>query len=83
MSSCHYHFFNPDKAAELLGLEHAVEPYLVEGARHRFRVQVTSVATPPDPFNLRTGYGYQGFDRRFVYNLFFVYHPHWSSRSRA
>ena len=33
-------------------------------------------ATPPDPFNLPTGYGYQAFDRRFLYNLFFVYLPH-------
>ena len=40
-------------------------------------VQATSANTPPDPFNLRTGYGYQGFDRRFVYNLFFVYQPQW------
>jgi hypothetical protein len=40
-------------------------------------VQATSQSTPPDPFNLRTGYGYQAFDRRFVYNLFFVYQPHW------
>jgi hypothetical protein len=39
-------------------------------------VQATSQATPPDPFNLRTGYGYQAFDRRFVYNLYFVYQPH-------
>jgi hypothetical protein len=39
-------------------------------------VQATSEATPPDPFNLRTGYGYQAFDRRFVYNLFIVYQPH-------
>lgn len=39
-------------------------------------VQATSSHTPPDPFNLRTGYGYQAFDRRFVYNLFFVYQPH-------
>ena len=38
-------------------------------------VQATSEGTPPDPFNLRTGYGYQAFDRRFVYNLFFVYQP--------
>jgi len=36
-----------------------------------------STATPPDPFNLRTGYGYQAFDRRFVYNPFFVYLPDW------
>ena len=40
-------------------------------------VQATSAATAPDPFNLQTGYGYQAFDRRFVYNLFFVYQPHW------
>ena len=39
-------------------------------------VQATSAATAPDPFNLQTGYGYQAFDRRFVYNLFFVYQPH-------
>ena len=26
-------------------------------------VQATSAATPPDPFNLQTGYGYQAFDR--------------------
>ncbi len=39
-------------------------------------VQATSEATPPDPFNLQTGYGYQAFDRRFVYNLFIVYQPH-------
>ena len=39
-------------------------------------VQATSANTPPDPFNLRTGYGFQDFDRRLVYNLFFVYQPH-------
>ncbi len=39
-------------------------------------VQATSEATAPDPFNLRTGYGYQAFDRRYIYNLFFVYQPH-------
>jgi hypothetical protein len=38
-------------------------------------VQATSAATAPDPFNLQTGYGYQAFDRRFVYNLFMVYQP--------
>ena len=38
-------------------------------------VQATSANTPPDPFNLRTGYGFQAYDRRFVYNLFFVYQP--------
>jgi hypothetical protein len=40
-------------------------------------VQATSAATAPDPFNLQTGYGYQAFDRRYIYNLFFVYQPHW------
>ena len=40
-------------------------------------VQATCEATAPDPFDLRNGYGYQAFDRRFVYNLFFVYQPHW------
>jgi len=39
-------------------------------------VQATSEATAPDPFNLRNGYGYQAYDRRVIYNLFFVYQPH-------
>jgi hypothetical protein len=38
-------------------------------------VQATSEYTPDDPFNLGTTYGYQNFDRKFVYNLFFVYQP--------
>jgi carboxypeptidase family protein len=38
-------------------------------------VQATSAATAPDPFNLRTGYGLQAFDRPFIYNLFIVYQP--------
>jgi hypothetical protein len=38
-------------------------------------VQATSEYTPDDPFNLGTMYGYQNFDRKFVYNLFFVYQP--------
>jgi Carboxypeptidase regulatory-like domain len=38
-------------------------------------VQATSEYTPDDPFNLRTTYGYQSYDRKFVYNLFFVYAP--------
>jgi Carboxypeptidase regulatory-like domain len=38
-------------------------------------VQATSQATAPDPFNLNTAYGWAGFDRKFVYNLFFVYAP--------
>src|SRR5664279_2736911 len=42
-------------------------------------VQATSAATPPDPFNLQTGHGYQAFARRFVYNVFVVYQPHWYS----
>jgi hypothetical protein len=36
-------------------------------------VQATSADTAVDPFNLRTGYGLAGFDRKFVYNLFIVY----------
>ncbi len=38
-------------------------------------VQATSEDTAVDPFSLRTGYGLAGFDRKFVYNLFFVYQP--------
>ena len=38
-------------------------------------VQATSSSTAPDPFNLRTGYGLQAFDRPFIYNLFIVYQP--------
>lgn len=38
-------------------------------------VQATSEDTAVDPFNLRTGYGLAGFDRKYVYNLFFVYQP--------
>jgi hypothetical protein len=40
-------------------------------------VQATSAATAPDPFNLRTGYGLQAFDRPFIYNFYAVYQPHW------
>ncbi len=40
-------------------------------------VQATSASTPPDPFNLRTGYGLQAFDRPLVFNTFFVYQPTW------
>ena len=40
-------------------------------------VQATSAATPPDPFNLRNGYGLQAFDRPLVFNMFFVYQPSW------
>ncbi len=38
-------------------------------------VQATSEYTPDDPFNLGTMYGYQNFNRKFVYNFFFVYQP--------
>ena len=38
-------------------------------------VQATSEATAADPYNLRTGYGLAGFDRKIVYNLFMVYQP--------
>jgi Carboxypeptidase regulatory-like domain len=38
-------------------------------------VQASSEITPDDPFNLGTTYGYQDYDRKFVYNLFFVYQP--------
>jgi len=38
-------------------------------------VQATSEATPPDPFDLRTGYGLQAWDRPLVFSLFTVYQP--------
>jgi len=38
-------------------------------------VQASSEITPDDPFNLRTTYGYQDYQRKFVYNMFFVYQP--------
>jgi len=38
-------------------------------------VQATSQYTTNDPFNLDNMYGYQGFDRKFVYNVFIVYDP--------
>jgi Carboxypeptidase regulatory-like domain len=38
-------------------------------------VQATSADTPADPYNLKRGYGLAGFDRKFVYNMFFVYQP--------
>jgi hypothetical protein len=38
-------------------------------------VQATSQETAVDPYNLNTGYGLAAFDRKFVYNLFFVYNP--------
>jgi hypothetical protein len=33
-------------------------------------VQATSEYTPNDPFNLNNMYGYQNFDRKFVYNIY-------------
>lgn len=38
-------------------------------------VQATSQWTVPDPYNLRSAYGLQSWDRKFIYNLFFVYQP--------
>jgi hypothetical protein len=38
-------------------------------------VQATGGYTPDDPFNLGTMYGLQTFNRKFVYNFFFVYQP--------
>ena len=38
-------------------------------------VQATSQWTVPDAYNLRSAYGPQSWDRKFVYNLFFVYQP--------
>jgi hypothetical protein len=37
--------------------------------------QATSAYTPLDAFDLTSTYGRQGFDRKFVYNAFFVYQP--------
>jgi hypothetical protein len=38
-------------------------------------VQATSAYTADDPFNLRTMYGLQAFDRKVVYTMFLVYQP--------
>ena len=38
-------------------------------------VQATSEDTAVDPFNLRTNYGLQAFDRKVVFTSFFVYQP--------
>jgi hypothetical protein len=38
-------------------------------------VQATSEYTPDDAFNLKTMYGYQNYNRKVVYNFFFVYQP--------
>ena len=40
-------------------------------------VQATSQWTVPDAYNLRSAYGLQSWDRKFLYNLFFVYQPRW------
>lgn len=38
-------------------------------------VQATSEDTAVDPYHIDNGYGLAGYDRKFVYNLFFVYQP--------
>jgi Carboxypeptidase regulatory-like domain len=38
-------------------------------------VQATSQWTVPDAYNLRSAYGLQSWDRKFIYNLFFIYQP--------
>jgi hypothetical protein len=38
-------------------------------------IQATSQWTVPDAYNLRSAYGLQSWDRKFIYNLFFVYQP--------
>src|SRR6266513_5080026 len=38
-------------------------------------VQATSQFTVTDPYNISRGYGSQGWDRKFTYNIFFVYEP--------
>jgi len=38
-------------------------------------VQATSAYTADDPFDLDKMYGLQGFDRKYVYNIFAVYQP--------
>jgi hypothetical protein len=40
-------------------------------------VQATSQWTVPDAYNLQSAYGLQSWDRKFLYNLFFVYQPSW------
>jgi hypothetical protein len=37
--------------------------------------QATSEDTAVDPYDLNRGYGLAAFDRKFVYNVFFVYQP--------
>jgi len=38
-------------------------------------VQASSEYTADDPFDLKTMYGNQGFNQKFIYNLFIVYQP--------
>jgi Carboxypeptidase regulatory-like domain len=38
-------------------------------------VQATSQFTLPDPYNLRSAYGLQPWDRKFLFNTFLVYQP--------
>jgi len=38
-------------------------------------VQATSQFTVTDPYNISRGYGTQSWDRKFTYNMFFVYEP--------
>jgi hypothetical protein len=38
-------------------------------------VQATSQFTVPDPYNLKSAYGLQPWDRKFLYNLWVVYQP--------
>jgi hypothetical protein len=38
-------------------------------------VQATSQFTVTDPYNISRGYGTQSWDRKFTYNIFFVYEP--------
>jgi hypothetical protein len=39
------------------------------------QAQSSSVLTALDPFNLNEQYGRQAWDRKFIYNVFFVYQP--------
>jgi Carboxypeptidase regulatory-like domain len=39
------------------------------------QAQSSSVLTALDPFNLKEMYGRQAWDRKFIYNAFFVYQP--------
>ena len=39
------------------------------------QAQSSSVLTALDPFNLEEQYGRQAWDRKFIYNVFFVYQP--------